>query len=190
MTKRILFTILFSGMLFMSLFSQGTANTGPMALLSRPADFPMPPSTDKSLFFIQRNKNKNTIVYDANMVGGRFDTSKPIDAYWRRYGSNGERKELTWAQNTFAYGYSSKKDGTSNGYHITLTAYGKRKIHLKTDKNGQPLATMTINGKLCRLDYIWVFADDQSSWPDVYHVDMHGTELATGKKQTERINNK
>lgn len=160
-----------------------------MSLLSRPADFPVPPHTNKSLFFIQRNKNKNTIVYDAKLVNGKLNDSNPIDAYWLRYGSTGERKELTWAQSTFAYGYSFKKDGTSKGFYITLTAYDKRKIHLHTDANGQPIATMTINGKQCRLNYIWVYADDQSSWPTVYHVDLNGTELATGKTQTERIIN-
>jgi hypothetical protein len=165
------------------------AATGPMSLMSRPADFPTPPRTANSLFFIQRNKNKNTIAYDANYRNGRFDASEPIDAYWLRYGSHGERKELTWSQRTFAYGYEKKKDGTGKGFHITLTAYGKRKIHLTTDANGQPIATMTINGKTCRLSHIWVYADDQSSWPTVYHVDLHGTELSTGKKQVERIQN-
>jgi hypothetical protein len=189
MSKPVLITILFSAILAMPLFSQGTAKTGPMSLMSRPADFPTPPKTAKSLFFIQRNKNKNTIAYDANLIGGKFDPSNPIDAYWLRYGSNGERKELTWTQSTFAYGYSSRKDGTGKGFYITLTAYGKRKIHLKTDSNGKPMATMTINGKICQLNYIWVFADDTSKWPDVYHVDLHGTELSTGKKQMERINN-
>jgi Domain of unknown function (DUF4833) len=189
MSKSLLFTALFSAILALPAFSQGTSKTGPMSLLSRPADFPTPPKTANSLFFIQRNKNKNTIVYDANFKNGKFDTSEPIDAYWLRYGSNGQRKELTWTQSNFAYGYSSKKDGTGKGFFITLTAYDKRKIHLQTDSNGQPMATMSINGKLCRLNYIWVFADDQSSWPKVYHVDLNGTELATGNKQTERINN-
>ena len=134
----------------MPLHAQGTAKTGPMSLLSRPADFPTPPKTTKSLFFIQRNKNKNTIVYDAKITAGKFDQSNPIDAYWLRYGSTGERKELTWAQSSFAYGFSSKKDGTGNGFYITLTACNKRKIHLQLDSNGQPIATMTINGKLAR----------------------------------------
>ena len=182
MIKQILITFLFSGILALPIFSQGTAKTGPMSLLSRPTDFPTPPKTSRSLFFIQRNKNKNTIVYDANMVAGKLSQSDPIDAYWLRYGSTGERKELTWAQSTFAYGYSTKKDGTGNGFYITLTAYNKRKIHLQLDTKGEPIATMNINGKPCKLSHIWVFADDQSSWPTVYHVDLHGTELATGTK--------
>ena len=70
-----------------------------------------------------------------------------------------------------------------------MTAYDKRKIHLHTDAKGQPIATMTINGRQCRLNYIWVYADDQSSWPKVYHVDLNGTDLASGKVQTERITN-
>jgi hypothetical protein len=189
MSKKIFYSFLFAILASQPLYSQSSAKTGPMSLLSRPPDFPTPPTTAKSLFFIQRNKNKNTIVYDAKLVGGKFDNTNPIDAYWLRYGSTGERKELTWAQSTFAYGYSSKKDSKGNGFYITLTAYSKRKIHLHHDSNRQPIATMTINGKLCRLNYIWVYADDQSSWPTVYHVDLHGTELATGKKQSERINN-
>lgn len=171
-------------------FSQGTANSGYMSLASRPADYPMPPKSANSLFYIQRNKNKHTIVYDAKMKNGQLDASSPIDNYWLRYYSTGTvRKELTWTQNQFAYGYSSKKDGTGQGFYITLTAYDKRKINLKLDEKGHPIATMTINGKTCRLSHIWVFADDSGAWPKVFHVDLHGTELTSGKKQTERINN-
>ncbi|MBI5915973.1 MAG: DUF4833 domain-containing protein [Bacteroidetes bacterium] len=187
--SRIVSIIFFSGILALPLSAQSNTKAEPSALLSRPADFPTPPKTNKSLFFIQRNKNKNTIVYDANLKAGKFDSSKPIDAYWQRYASTGLRGELTWTQKTFAYGYSSKKDAVGNGYYITLTAYDKRKIHLQLDSKGQPFATMLINGKNCRLNYIWVFADNSSKWPDVIHVDLHGTELGTSKKQTERIQN-
>jgi hypothetical protein len=171
-------------------FSQGTSKTGPMSLASHPADYPAPPKSSNSLFFIQRNKNKHTIVYDAKLKNGQLDASNPIDNYWLRYYSTGTvRKELGWAEKKFAYGYHSKKDGTGKGCSITLTAYDKRKISLKLDEKGQPIATMTINGKTCRLNYIWVFADDSGTWPKVFHIDLHGTELASGKKQTERINN-
>jgi Domain of unknown function (DUF4833) len=192
MIKSLFVSTLFAFAMAVSAFSQGatSAKTGPMSLASRPADYPTPPMTHNSLFFIQRNKNKHTIVYDANMKNGKLDASKPIDNYWLRYYSTGTvRKELTWTQNNFAYGYSSKKDATGKGYNITLTAYDKRKINLKTDTNGEPIATMIINGKTCHLNYIWVFADDSGTWPKVFHIDLHGTELATGKKLTERISN-
>lgn len=193
MNRSVFVALVFACLAISPAFAQGTASKlEPMSLLSRPADFPTPPKSSNSLFFIQRNKNKHTIVYDANFKDGKFDNSNPIDNYWLRYYTGKEplRKELSWAQNNFAYGYNSKKDGTGKGYYITLTAYDKRKIHLHTDAKGTPIATMTINGKQCRLSYIWVFADDSGTWPEVFHVDLHGTELATGKKQSERINNK
>ncbi len=155
-----------------------------------PADFPSPPKTDKSLFFIQRNRNKNTIVYDLNMSGNAPNKSKPIDVYWRRYGSTGERSELTWLQRNFAFGYNSKKDHTGEGYWITLTAYDGRRIHIEKLSDGKWGATMTVNGKYCRLKNVWVYADESGSWPKVIHVDLHGINMVSGKEEIERIVNK
>ncbi|MEO1261484.1 MAG: DUF4833 domain-containing protein [Bacteroidota bacterium] len=154
----------------------------------RPVDFPTPPLTDNSLFFIQRNLNKNTIVYDAKLdEEGNYHSSKPIDAYWRRYASTGERKELKWVDKTFAYGYSSKK---RNGkILVELVAYDERYISLEKTPEGKPVATIMCNGKKCKLDYIYVFADESGMWPSVIHVDIHATDLLTGKKEKERILN-
>lgn len=155
----------------------------------RPAHYKTPPKTKNRLFFIQRNLNQNTIVYDAKLNPDGSFQSDPIDAYWLRYGSNGERKELTWLQRTFAYGYSAKRDKKNGTYWITLTAWDGRKIHLHKDKNGNPIATVTIDGKYAQLDYIWVFADNSGTWPKVHHVDLHGHDLQTGKPVFERIKN-
>lgn len=158
---------------------------------TRPADFPIPPKSENYLFFIQRNKNKNTIVYDARMNDdGSINDSEPVDVYWRRYNGSakGHRGELKWIEQKFAYGYSSKSD-KNGGFYVELVAYDGRKIHLKKDGSGQPIATIEINGKNCYLDYLWVFADESGAWPTVIHVDIYGREMATGKKQVERIVN-
>jgi hypothetical protein len=168
---------------------QNSKNT--VAVMPRPADFPNPPKTDKSLFFVQRNRNKNTVVYDVNTSkNGKFLTSKPIDVYWLKYANTGERAELTWLQRTFAFGYNFKKDHTGNGYWVTLTAYDGRKIHLEKTSDGKPVATITINGKYCQLNNIWVYADESGSWPKVLHVDLFGKNMITGKEEFERIYNK
>ncbi len=158
----------------------------------RPRDFPLPPKTENSLFFIQRNRNTNTIVYDARLKpSGEFDETQPVDAYWLRYSSDhGNRMELTWVQRHLAYGYNFKADNKGQGYWVTLTAYDKRKIHLKKNKSGKPTATMTINGKNCHLNYIWVFADESGTWPKVLHVDLHGTDPSKNQAEFERIYNK
>ena len=157
----------------------------------RPADFPIPPKTDISLFFIQRNQNENTIVYDASLRSdGIFEKSKPAEVYWRRYASDGHRKELGWLERTFAYGFSSKKDKNGDGYWIELTAYDGRKIHLEMDEENKPFATITCNEKISKLDYIWVFVDEDRVWPHVLHVDIHATDMETGEQLMERIENK
>lgn len=157
----------------------------------RPDHFPTPPKNSKSLFFIQRNTNRNTIVYDANMTArGEFNSSNPMDVYWLRYASTGHRMELTWMQRNLAYGYKSSKDNTGKGHWINLTAYDGRKIHLRKDSAGRPVAVMNINGKPCRLDYIWVFTEGPGSWPTVLHLDLHGRDMASGKPVVERIVNK
>lgn len=47
------------------------------------------------LFYIQRNHNKNTVVYDANYKAtGLLDQNKPINVYWIRYEEGGRSMEL------------------------------------------------------------------------------------------------
>lgn len=157
----------------------------------RPDHFPRPPRTDKSLFFIQRNTNRNTIVYDANLnARGNFDNGNPVDAYWLRYASRGHRMELTWLQRNFAYGYKARQDTAGKGYWVTLTAYEDRKIHLRKNRDGNPIAVMDINGKPCRLDHIWVFTEGDGSWPTILHLDLHGFRLSDGQSEAERILNR
>lgn len=38
--------------------------------------------TPQRLFHIARSINKNLVCYDANLVGGKLDTQKPLNVYW------------------------------------------------------------------------------------------------------------
>lgn len=193
MMNRFIFVFLFFVLGAVGALAQSADSNGGDALPNAwPKDFPTPPKKANSLFFIQRNKNKNTIVYDANLTAdGTYDASKPIDVYWLRYGSTGERAELSWLQRTFAFGYKAKNDKyTKDSFWVTLTAYDGRKIHLEKTKDGKPVATMTIKGKYCRLEKIWVYADESGTWPNVLHVDIHGVDMISGKPYMERIHNK
>ena len=158
----------------------------------RPADYPIPEKSETHLFYIQRNRNHHTIIYDAKLnANGKFDGSEPIDVYWLRYYGHGiEKRDLKWIERKFAYGYSSKRDDNKDEFWIELVAFDDRKIHLVKSASQKPLATVRINDTICKLDYIWVYADESGSWPKVIHVDVYGTDLATGKVQKERIKNK
>jgi len=72
--------------------------------------YPVPNKTKELLFYIQRNHNSNTIVYNANFdnVGNLID-HKPIDVFWIRYDEQGQRMELRTIEKMFAYGVECKK---------------------------------------------------------------------------------
>ena len=54
-------------------------------------DYPVPPTSDKHLFYLQRSTNANTVVYDANFSGsGRLDHFRPVTVYWLRYHTTGD----------------------------------------------------------------------------------------------------
>lgn len=155
-----------------------------------PDYFPRPPKTKKQLFYLQRNVNSNTIAYDLNLQeNGMVDAREPLDVYWMRYTGkqNGLREELSWAQETFAFGYSADV-GSKDEFEIKLTAYKARKVNLKKI-NGQWAAIMHINGKECQLSNIYVYADESGMVPDVQHVDLYGKDLTSGQAVHERFFN-
>ncbi len=153
-----------------------------------PDDFPRVEQTEELLFFIQRNRNKNTIVYDLNFnTDGSLDTKNPINVYWRKFQNHdGLKDELSWLELHFAYGYRArKKDGY---YSIKLKAYNEREIQL-TFKDGQWIPLMTINGQSCVLKNLYIFADESKLWPSVKYADIYGERILTGELVKERILN-
>src|SRR6185503_510914 len=87
-------------------------------------NYPVPPQHKNSLFYLQRNKNSNTIIYEANILpNGKLDSKNPVSVFWLRYTEGGEKKELNWIQRWLAYGvdFEPAKDGSGN-YIITPVA--------------------------------------------------------------------
>ncbi len=151
-----------------------------------PADFPRPEQTERSLFFIQRNLNKHTIIYDLNLKeDGQLDRSEPIDNYWRQYASTGQRRELSWLESWLAYGYRVKKQ-KADALQIKLRAHKERFIELRKYAD-RWRAVITINGEDSYLTHIYAYADESGIIPDVIHVDLFGINIKTGKEVKERI---
>ncbi|MBL0036007.1 MAG: DUF4833 domain-containing protein, partial [Flavobacteriales bacterium] len=54
------------------------------------ATFPAPPASKDLLFYIQRNKNANTIVYEANRdATGKLVSDDPVKVNWIRHTERG-----------------------------------------------------------------------------------------------------
>ncbi len=149
--------------------------------------YPVPASTKQLLFYLQRNKNANTIVYEARTgADGKVTVDDPVRVEWVRYGDQGQRKGLNSVEARFAYGVKHK-DSADGIAHMVFSASSRHSFNVVVDASGQAKAVMMIAGQAARLHHIEVMADESSWWPKVLYVDIHGFDLATGKPVTERF---
>ena len=171
---------------------KGVENREPVSTgnLADPDTFPVPGrEVPGLLFYIQRDPNTNTIVYELNKDGqGRVREKDPVSTFWIRYPEGGGRKDLNYLQRKFAYGINSKKlaDGS---YDVRSVAYNKLPLHLRKDGKGVYHVYADINKKESMLERIFIrIGDGGTFWnPDVKYIELKGVEVKTGKRVLERF---
>jgi hypothetical protein len=153
--------------------------------------YPIPPKTKDLLFYIQRNHNKNTIIYDANFdEKGSLIKDLPIDVHWIRYEEEGQRMELRPIEKMLAYGVRCKKlDDEIDKYNVKLVAKKKKEFQLIQDSPYVAKIMTLINNKPSVLDHIYLFADNSGIWPKIKYVELYGSNAETGEKVYEKIIN-
>ena len=151
--------------------------------------FPVPPPNERLLFYLQRNKNANTVVYEANLLpDGKLNPERPVVVYWIRYTEGGARKDLNYVQRTLAYGIdTAPAPGEPQSYLVTPVALKQRKIKVSLDQQGRPRGYLLINGKVAKLEKIFAQADETAWLPRVKYVDIIGKDAKTGEVLRERI---
>ena len=157
-----------------------------------PADtFPVPPNKKNRLFYVQRNHNINTIVYDLNYnADSTLNEEEPVHAYWIRYADHGEDMELSYLQKHYAYGINAKLiDREKKTYKISFAAYNKRDIYLKKSTiDNKYHAYMSINGKLALLTRVYIHIEGGTFWfPHVKYLDLKGKDISSNNVITERF---
>jgi len=151
--------------------------------------YPVPEKNDKLMFYIQRNHNANTIIYDAIFdEDGNLKKDEPIDVYWKRYEEENQRMELRIIEKWYAYGVKcSKVDGESNLFKVSLVADKSRVFWLKQLSPFKAMVITNINGKLCKLDHIYIYADESGFWPKVKYIELFGEDIQTSSKVYEKL---
>ena len=156
--------------------------------LSDPDTFPVPSNVKGLLFYIQRDPNTNTIVYQLNTdANGNISDKQPVHTFWIRYPEGGGRRDLNYLQRKFAYGINSKAIGNGS-YELHSVAYSKLALFLRKDVKNQYHVYTDINSKKCVLSRVFIRIDGGSFWsPNVVYIEIKGTEIATGKTIVQRI---
>ncbi len=160
-------------------------------VFSQPKNYPVPPKTENRLFFIQRNHNENTVIYDANFdKNGNLIGNNPVDVYWIRYQEQGQRMELRAIERRFAFGGKCEKlKSDSEFYLLKLAATDKKKLLLKQTAPFKAAVYTKINNKMSVLHHMYIFADNSGVWPDVKYIELFGKDIKTGQKTYEKLIN-
>jgi len=163
----------------------------PATKLTAQDTLPIPPHSDKLLFYVQRTTNHNTIMYEMNIEkDGNLNKEEPVHAYWIRYTEKGEKAELSYMQRKFAYGVQSKLvDEHKQAYALHFVSYAKKKIQLqRSPRDKRYHAYLQLEHKTIELSHIYVRIEGGSFWvPNVPYIDIYGRDVATGHQVKERI---
>ena len=118
--------------------------------------YPVPAMDDKLLFYVQRNYNKNTIVYELNnLPNGSINVSKPVSEYWIRYEEGGVRKNLSFFQRK-AFGLQGEQvDQIAESFVLHFNCYKKRSLYLQK-KADKYRVYITINGEIAELNKLFI----------------------------------
>lgn len=155
--------------------------------------YPVPAKTDKLLFYLQRSKNRNTIIYELNTSpDGKLNQEEPVHPYWLRYEEGGKKMELSYIQKTMAFGIDTKMTDKLNGsYNLTLVSYKERTLFLQKrliNKKNIYRVFVIIKGKISLLQSIFVNAvDNYFGYPEVKSIELFGTDLTNGSNVYEKI---
>ncbi|MFD1467108.1 DUF4833 domain-containing protein [Hymenobacter caeli] len=153
-------------------------------------DFPTPAGIANQLFYLQRDPNSNTVIYQLNVDGnGALDEDEPVHVFWIRYAEQGQRKELNFIQRKFAYGISTKKLGPDK-YELKFAAYDKVRFYLmKSSADKAFHVYTTLASKQIVLDRVFLRIDGGTFWvPNVKYIEFRGRNTTTREPVVERVN--
>lgn len=168
----------------LSVFAQTADRSDPS-----PLKFPTPKGIKNQLFYLQRDPNINTIIYELNVdANGIIDRKEPVLVYWLRYGEKGEKKDLNYIQRKFAYGIQTK-ELAKDQYEIRFVSHKKIPMYLMVSPDDHKFHVyVTVNNKKIQLDRIFLRIDGGSFWlPNVKYVELKGINTENDAAVTERI---
>ncbi|MEJ7664652.1 MAG: DUF4833 domain-containing protein [Hymenobacter sp.] len=141
------------------------------------------------MFYLQRDPNTNTIVYQLNVnEAGQLDKEEPINIFWLRYQEQGQRKPLNFIQRRFAYGFTSKKLGP-NKYELKFAAYGKLPLYLmKSGPDNAFHVFVTVANTQIQLERVYLRIEGGTFWvPNVKYIELQGLNTATRAPVSKRL---
>ena len=142
--------------------------------------------TAHRLFHLERNKNANIVVYDAQVLSdGNLTEKDPVIVYWLKLAEEGERKGLKGIEKRMAYGFKVEE---REGNRVTLKMKADIGRDIVVDAVEDTYrALIEIDGHEALLEKIFVFANEGGILPTVEYIELFGVDVETGEEVYEKI---
>ena len=154
----------------------------PYEALNRPPGYPVIEDYPALLFYIQRNQNHNTVVYELNYKSGALlDLNEPMLIHWLRF-ENGrfvEKQPLNYIQKKLAYGYKPKVI-SSDLIAFEMVSYDEIRFFLGKDKHNRYRVYFVDNGINIILKSVYIYAEDLGVFPQVKWAELSGEVVDSG----------
>lgn len=153
--------------------------------------YPVPLETDRMLFYIQRSHNKNTVIYDLNILpDGKVDVKNPVNIYWIRYEEGGRKAELSRIHQRVFGVRCRLADKLGNTFILQFNSFIKREVHIIKLSSGVYNAYTKINNEMAQLKSVFIKADmNAAGLPLLFrYIDINGVSAKNKQKISERIN--
>lgn len=153
------------------------------------AAFPVPAGIANQLFYLQRDPNANTVIYQLNVDrAGRLDEDEPVRVFWIRYTEQGQYKDLNFIQRKFAYGLTAKKVAADK-YELKFAAYDKVPFYLMKSSTDNAYHVYTVvASKQILLSRVYLHIEGGTFWvPNVKYIEFKGSNAATREPIVARV---
>lgn len=142
---------------------------------------------EQPLFRLERSKNANVVQYGARVGShGRLDAEQPVVGYWVRLAEDGRRKELSWIQWRFAYGFDVAYDPEADVAVMEMNADIGRRVRI-TRQGDAYRAVTRIDGRPAFIEKLFVQSIEGGWRPKVEYIDFVGADVETGEPRRERF---
>ena len=151
-----------------------------------PENYPIPDVCDM-LFYIQRNQNPNTVIYQiVKDKNDCFNRTNPINVFWRQYDNCGKDKPINYIQRKLAYGYEFDLL-TNDAFQMNIISYPAYKLFVTKNDDDIYKAVCKISNMWAELSNVYVFVEEQGAFPVVKYLELYGVNIDTGLPCYEKI---
>jgi len=154
-----------------------------------PDDYPVILPYENLLFYIQRNQNHNTVVYELNKTANnQINLSDPIKIKWVRFDDQGnqEFQALNYIQSKLAYGYEFEII-SPDLISFNFVSYPKMCLYLAKNSNGKYSVSTYVNNIHFKVNHIYIYAEDMGVFPIVKFAEFYMSDIRTNLSQYTKL---